>query len=123
MKTPRFKLILLAGVAAVAACAASAQMPVQDIDPMRHGNLAAAQRLVVQAFEKLSDAQFDNDSRLGGHAGRAKELLRENEYNVTQTAAALGHENVCYFSAQFRSRTGLSPTEYLASVRSHNADA
>ena len=88
MKTPRFKLILLAGVAAVAACAASAQMPVQDIDPMRHGNLAAAQRLVVQAFEKLSDAQFANDSHLGGHAGRAKELLRQANEEIKLAAEA-----------------------------------
>lgn len=76
MKTPRFKLALLAVAATVAACAVSAQVPVQDIDPARHGNLAAAQRLVVQAFERLSDAQHANDDRLGGHAGRAKELLR-----------------------------------------------
>ena len=95
MKTPRFKLILLAGVAAragwagaVAAGAASAQMPVQDIDPMRHGNLAAARRLVVQAFEKLSDAQSDNDSRLGGHAGRAKELLRQANEEIKLAAEA-----------------------------------
>ncbi len=88
MKIPRFKLILLAGVAAVAACAASAQMPVQDIDPMRHGNLAAAQRLVVQAFEKLSDAQFANDSHLGGHAGRAKELLRQANEEIKLAAEA-----------------------------------
>ena len=86
MKTPRSKLILLAGVASLAACAASAQMPVQDIDPLRHGNLAAAQRLVVQAFERLSDAQAANHSHLGGHAGRAKELLREANEEIKLAA-------------------------------------
>ena len=88
MKTPRFKLILLAGVAAVAACAASAQMPVQDIDPMRHGNLAAAQRLVVQAFERLSDAQVVNDYQLGGHVARAKDLLRQANEEIKLAAEA-----------------------------------
>ena len=47
-----------------------------------------AQRLVVQAFEKLSDAQFDNDSRLGGHAGRAKELLRQANEEIKLAAEA-----------------------------------
>ena len=88
MKIPRFKLILLAGVAAVAACAASAQMPVQDIDPMRHGNLAAAQNLVVQAFERLSDAQVANDYQLGGHVARAKDLLRQANEEIKLAAEA-----------------------------------
>ena len=88
MKTPRAKFVLLAAVLALAACAVSAQVPVQNIDPERHGNLAAAQRLVVQAFEKLSDAQFDNDSRLGGHAGRAKELLRQANEEIKLAAEA-----------------------------------
>lgn len=86
MKTPRFKLTVLAVTAAVAACAVSAQVPVQNIDPGRHGNLAAAQRLVVQAFERLSDAQVANDYRLGGHVGRAKELLREANEEIRMAA-------------------------------------
>lgn len=86
MKTPRSKYIVLAGVAALAACAVSAQVPVQNIDPGRHGNLAAAQRLVVQAFERLSDAQNANDYHLGGHAARAKELLREANEEIKLAA-------------------------------------
>jgi hypothetical protein len=88
VKTPRFKLALLAVVAAVAACAVSAQVPVQNIDPERHGNLAAAQRLVVQAFERLSDAQNANDYQLGGHAARAKELLRQANDEIKMAAEA-----------------------------------
>jgi len=88
MKTPRFKLALPAVTAAVAACAVSAQVPVQNIDPERHGNLAAAQRLVVQAFERLSDAQVANDYRLGGHVGRAKDLLRQANEEIKLAAEA-----------------------------------
>ena len=88
MKTPRFKLALLAVVAAVAACAVSAQVPVQNIDPERHGNLAAAQRLVVQAFERLNDAQNANDYQLGGHAARAKDLLRQTNEEIKMAAEA-----------------------------------
>ena len=86
MKTPRSKLILLAAVAALAACAVSAQVPVQNIDPERHGNLAAAQRLVVQAFERLRDAQVANDYQLGGHVTRAKDLLRQANEEVKLAA-------------------------------------
>lgn len=77
MSPRRSKLFLLSAVAITAACVATAQVPVQNIDPERHGNLAAAQRLVVQAFERLNDAQNANDDQLGGHAARAKELLRQ----------------------------------------------
>ena len=86
MKTTRSKLMLLAAVAALAACAASAQMPVQNIDPERHGNLAAAQRLVVQAFERLSDAQVANNYQLGGHVERAKDLLRQANEEIKLAA-------------------------------------
>ena len=88
MKSPVNKLVLLASVAAVVACTAYAQMPVQNIDPGRHGNLAAAQRLVVQAFEKLSHPHNANDSHLGGHAGRAKELLRQANEEIKLAAEA-----------------------------------
>jgi hypothetical protein len=51
--------------------------PASNVSPYRHGNLAAAQELVRGAYDKLSDAQFANHDELGGHAARAKELLRE----------------------------------------------
>jgi hypothetical protein len=41
----------------------------------RHGNLRAAQENIVQAFQKISDAQLDNNDRLGGHAENAKKYL------------------------------------------------
>ncbi|MBX3645291.1 MAG: hypothetical protein KF720_19700 [Rubrivivax sp.] len=88
MKTPRSRFVLLAVVAAAAACAVSAQEPVQDINPERHGNLAAAQRLVVQAFNRLSDAQVDNHYRLGGHVERAKDLLRQANEEIKMAAEA-----------------------------------
>jgi len=88
MSPSRSKLLLLSAVAITAACAATAQVPVQNIDPERHGNLAAAQRLVVQAFERLNDAQNANDYQLGGHAARAKELLRQANDEIKMAAEA-----------------------------------
>ena len=68
---------LVAVVAALAAGVAWAQEPEQNIDPDRHGNLAAAQNLVVEAFDRITEAQQDNRYNLGGHAARAKDLLRQ----------------------------------------------
>jgi hypothetical protein len=52
-----------------------AQAPVVNIDRYRHGNLAAAQSYIVQAYQKVNQAQQANDGQLGGHAQRAKDLL------------------------------------------------
>ena len=68
---------LVAVVATLAAGVAWAQEPEQNIDPDRHGNLAAAQNLVVEAFDRITEAQQDNRYNLGGHAARAKDLLRQ----------------------------------------------
>ena len=81
----------IAAALVLAATAAFAQQPVQNIDPYRHGNLAAAQELVRSAFDKLSDAQFANHDALGGHAGRAKELLREAAEEIKAAAIAANH--------------------------------
>ena len=52
-----------------------AQGPVVNIDRYRHGNLAAAQSYIVQAYQSVNQAQQANDGQLGGHAQRAKDLL------------------------------------------------
>jgi hypothetical protein len=48
--------------------------PVVNLDPHRHGNLAAAQKYIVQAYQKLDQAQTANRDRLGDHAQRAEDL-------------------------------------------------
>jgi hypothetical protein len=61
--------------------------PAQNIDPGRHPNLAAAQSLSAEAFDRLVAAQQANDWDLGGHAQAAKSLLVEA--NQEMKAAAL----------------------------------
>jgi hypothetical protein len=51
-----------------------AQAPVVSIGD-RHGNLRAAQQYIVSAWQRVDTAQVDNNYNLGGHAGRAKDLL------------------------------------------------
>jgi DICT domain-containing protein len=56
---------------------AIAQLPVDDISARKHPNLAAAQRLSQQAFERISIAQQANEFDMDGHATKAKELLEQ----------------------------------------------
>jgi hypothetical protein len=85
MKAVGLTAILLTGL--LAAAAAPAQPgPAKDINAKHHPNLAAAQRLSAQAFERISAAQTANEFDMGGHAAHAKELL--DEANKELRAAA-----------------------------------
>jgi hypothetical protein len=54
----------------------------------RHGNMRDAQELIRQAWMKVDVAQQDNHYNLGGHAGRAKELLAQASEQIKQSAEA-----------------------------------
>jgi hypothetical protein len=62
--------------------------PVQNINPHRHPNLAAAQRLSGQAYDKIVAAQEANEWDLNGHAQKAKELLDQVNRELKQAAEA-----------------------------------
>jgi len=63
-----------------------AQAPTVTVDPSRHGNLSSAQSDIVQAYASISEAQRDNDSQLGGHAQKAKELLLQANQEIALAA-------------------------------------
>ena len=67
---------------------ALAQRPAQNVSPGRHPNLAAAQRLSRQAFERIVAAQEANEWDLHGHAQKAKNLLDEVNNELKQAAEA-----------------------------------
>ena len=46
----------------------------------------------------------------------AKKLIREGNFNMSQIADTLGFDNPQYFSKFFRTYTGMSPSEYKASI-------
>jgi AraC-like DNA-binding protein len=48
---------------------------------------------------------------------QARHLLRESAMSIKQIASALGYSNPCYFSRQFRSITGESPSSFREGVR------
>lgn len=66
--------------------------PVQNVSAAKHPNLAAAQRLVEQAYEKITAAQKANEYQLGGNAAKAKELL-EQVNTLLKEAAKTANEN------------------------------
>ncbi len=78
-------LLIIGGVAV-------AQRPREDVAPGRHPNLAAAQRLCRQAWNRVMDAQRANEWDMQGHAQRAKELLDQasNELKIAAEAANRG---------------------------------
>jgi hypothetical protein len=67
---------------------ATAQRPEKDISKGRHPNLAAAQRLSRQAWERIVQAQQANEWDLAGHAQKAKNLLDEVNNELKQAAEA-----------------------------------
>ena len=73
--------LLLIGGAAIA-------QPKRNISGARHPNLAAAQRLSQQAWEKISAAQEANEWDMKGHAQKAKELLDQANKELKEAAEA-----------------------------------
>ena len=76
------------GVLLLVGVVATAQKPAQNVSAAKHPNLAAAQRLSEQAFNKITAAQQANEYDMGGHAGRAIQLMREARYEMQAAAEA-----------------------------------
>ena len=55
-----------------------------------HPNLAAADRLVQQAYGKLEAAQKANEYDLGGHAAKAKDLLKQAQDEIKLATKSAG---------------------------------
>ena len=75
--TNRNSLWKLAGVLLLLAGLALAQRPKENVAPGRHPNMAAAQRLSQQAWQRIVAAQEANEFDMQGHAQKAKNLLDE----------------------------------------------
>ena len=84
----RIALSLL-GVSLVITGSTIAQRPPdRDIDPHRHPILADAQRLLDQAYNRISDAQRANEWDMRGHAAKAKALLEQASRELKAAAIA-----------------------------------
>jgi len=78
---PVLGLLLLVGVVVVG-------QPKRNVNPGRHPNLAAAQRLSNQAYQKVIAAQQANEWDMQGHAQKAKDLLEQANNELRQAATA-----------------------------------
>jgi hypothetical protein len=72
-------LLLIGGIAI-------AEQPAQNVSKGKHPNIAAAQRLTAQAFQKITAAQEANEWDMQGHAKKAKELLDQANNELKQAA-------------------------------------
>jgi hypothetical protein len=88
--TNRNSLLKLAGTLLLMVGLALAQMPKENVGG-RHPNLAAAQRLSQQAWQKIVAAQEANEFDMQGHAQKAKNLLDEVNKELKLAAEAANH--------------------------------
>jgi hypothetical protein len=77
-----FGSLLLIGGAAVA------QAPKTNVSGARHPNLAAAQRMSKNAYDKIIEAQKANEWDMAGHAQKAKDLLDQVNSELKLAAQA-----------------------------------
>jgi len=72
-----------------------AEEPELNVSPRRHPDIAAAQRLSRQAYDKISRAQRANRYNMEGHAQKAKELLDQvnDELKLAALAANANGRN------------------------------
>ncbi len=62
---------------------------------------------------QISPGEYIRRSKLQ----ESKQMIRENDLNFTEIAAALHYSTVHHFSRQFKEKFGITPTEYAKSVR------
>ena len=85
----RNKIVLITACALMlSGFAAYAEEPVLNVSPKLHPNIAAAQRLSRQAYNKIVAAQNANEYDMEGHAQKAKELLDQVNTELKLAAEA-----------------------------------
>ena len=90
MKTVRLNVVtaVVLGIALLCGGYLFGEKPERDVSARRHPNLAAAQRLCAQAFERISQAQAANEWDMHGHAQKAKDLLDQANHELKEAAEA-----------------------------------
>jgi hypothetical protein len=84
----RWLAVTFVSVLVLPAAILAQQHPVHNVSKSKHPNLAAAQRLVDQAFNKITAAQQANEWDMNGHAAKAKDLLDQANKELKLAAEA-----------------------------------
>ena len=87
-----------------------------SIDQICHDNLVS--RSILQKIFKQHANCGPIDYFSNMKISAAKQMIRNRHMNFTQIADNLGYASIHYFSRQFKKITGLSPSEYAASIKS-----
>jgi hypothetical protein len=89
-RTTVIALMIFSVLAAVCCfqCAGPSQRPALNVSSERHPNLAAAQDFLLQAYDRVVDAQKANEWDLGGHAEKAKVLIDQADDEIKLAAEA-----------------------------------
>jgi hypothetical protein len=88
MKISKSLVGVVMAAALICGGVALAQKPVDNVSGKKHPNLAAAQRLSQQAYEKIVAAQQANEWDMDGHAAKAKDLLDQVNQQLKMAAEA-----------------------------------
>jgi hypothetical protein len=88
MKTMRIVGVVLISVLLWTGLLFAQARPARNVSARRHPNLAAAQRLAAQAYQRIVQAQQANEWDLHGHAQKAKELLDQANQQLKLAAEA-----------------------------------
>ena len=67
--------------------------PPENVNAKKHPNLAAAQRHLEMAFDKVQAAQQANEFDLEGHAAKAKELIDQADKELKMAAETANKEH------------------------------
>ena len=84
----RIILSIIASAMMLSGIAVYAEEPVLNVSPKLHPNIAAAQRLSRQAYNKIVAAQKANEYDMEGHAQKAKDLLDQVNEELKLAAEA-----------------------------------
>ena len=87
-------LAVIAGALMLSGSVVFAGEPVLNVSQKLHPNIAAAQRLSRQAYDKIVAAQKANEYDLEGHAQKAKELLDKVNEELKLAAKAANENKV-----------------------------
>lgn len=85
------------------------------IDQICHDNLTGRSQLQKIFKEQCNMGVIEYFSLM--KINIAKELIRTNRMNFTQISEHLGYTSIHYFSRQFKKITGMTPSEYVTSIK------
>jgi hypothetical protein len=92
LKTRRSFPLQILGLAGVTTALVKGQ-PKQTVSSAKHPNLASAQQLCEQAYQKCVAAQEANEFDMQGHAQKAKNLLEQANTQLKAAATAANAAN------------------------------